>query len=120
LLRPHPEVMAITQRNFVFAHVFSMRQIGRDSALWIMGPLGKHAVEFGSQKLAPHVYELTFVAPLTPGQYGIIPPGATTTPNLAAGGTKAHFSDRCCVHDRRRRGLGSICYANPMNALAGV
>jgi hypothetical protein len=56
------------------------------------GGATKDTVEFGSQKLAPHVYELTFVAPLTPGQYGIIPPGATTTSNLAAGGKIYSFS----------------------------
>jgi hypothetical protein len=56
------------------------------------GGATKDAVAVGSQKLAPHVYELTFVAPLTPGQYGIIPPGATTTSNLAAGGKIFSFS----------------------------
>lgn len=56
------------------------------------GGATKDTVEFGSQKLAPHVYELTFVSPLTPGQYGIIPPGATTTSNLAAGGKIYSFS----------------------------
>jgi len=56
------------------------------------GGATKDTVEFGSQKLAPHVYELTFVAPLTPGQYGIIPPGAMTTSNLAAGGKIYSFS----------------------------
>jgi hypothetical protein len=56
------------------------------------GGATKDTVEFGSQKLAPHVYALTFVTPLAPGQYGIIPPGATTTSNLAAGGKIYSFS----------------------------
>jgi len=56
------------------------------------GGATKDTVGFGSRKLAPHVYELTFAAPLTPGQYGIIPPGATTTSNLAAGGKIYSFS----------------------------
>jgi hypothetical protein len=56
------------------------------------GGAAKDSVEFGSQKLAPHVYELTFITPLTPGQYGIIPPGATATNNLAAAGKIFSFS----------------------------
>jgi hypothetical protein len=56
------------------------------------GGATKDTVEFKSLKLAPHVYELTFIAPLAPGQYGIIPPGATTTSNLAAGGKIYSFS----------------------------
>ena len=56
------------------------------------GGATKDMVEFGSQKLAPHVYELTFVSPLTPGEYGILPPGATATSNLAASGKIFSFS----------------------------
>lgn len=56
------------------------------------GGAAKDRVEFGSQKLAPHVYELTFATLLTPGQYGIIPPGATATTNLAAAGKIFSFS----------------------------
>jgi hypothetical protein len=56
------------------------------------GGASKDAVEFGSQKLAPHVYELTFGAPLSPGEYGILPPGATATSNLAASGKIYSFS----------------------------
>jgi hypothetical protein len=56
------------------------------------GGATKDIVEFGAQKLAPHVYELTFVTPLTPGEYGIVPPGATTTANLAASGKIYSFS----------------------------
>jgi hypothetical protein len=56
------------------------------------GGAAKDSVEFGSQKLAPHVYALTFLTPLTPGQYGIIPPGATASSNMAAGGKIYSFS----------------------------
>ena len=56
------------------------------------GGATKDTVEFGTQKLAPHVYELTFVAPLGPGEYGILPPGATSTSNLAASGKIYSFS----------------------------
>ena len=56
------------------------------------GGATKDTVDFGTQKLAPHVYELTFVAPLTPGEYGILPPGATATSNLAASGKIYSFS----------------------------
>jgi hypothetical protein len=56
------------------------------------GGATKDMVEFGSQKIAPHVYELTFAVPLSPGEYGIIPPGATATSNLAAGGKIFSFS----------------------------
>jgi len=54
------------------------------------GGANKDAV--GTQKMAPHVYELTFVAPLAPGEYGILPPGATATSNLAASGKIYSFS----------------------------
>jgi hypothetical protein len=56
------------------------------------GGAAKDTVEFGSQKMAPHVYELTFITPLSPGQYGIIPPGATASSNMAAGGKIYSFS----------------------------
>jgi hypothetical protein len=56
------------------------------------GGATKDTVDFGSQKLAPHVYELTFGAPLSPGEYGIIPPGATATSNLAASGKIFSFT----------------------------
>jgi hypothetical protein len=56
------------------------------------GGAAKDTVEFGTQKLAPHIYELTFVAPLGPGEYGIIPPGATATSNLASSGKVYSFS----------------------------
>jgi hypothetical protein len=56
------------------------------------GGAAKDTVEFGSQKMAPHVYELTFIAPLAPGQYGIIPPSATASSNMAAGGKIYSFS----------------------------
>jgi hypothetical protein len=74
--------------------VLFIRNIGAVTAgvFHSSGGATKDTVEFGSQKLAPHVYELTLVAPLAPGQYGIIPPGATTTSNLAAGGKIYRFS----------------------------
>jgi hypothetical protein len=56
------------------------------------GGAARDTVDFGSQKLAPHVYELTFATPLSPGQYGILPPGATSTSNLAASGKIYSFS----------------------------
>jgi hypothetical protein len=56
------------------------------------GGANKDMVDFGSQKIAPHVYELSFATPLTPGEYGIVPPGATATSNMAAGGKIYTFS----------------------------
>jgi hypothetical protein len=56
------------------------------------GGAQKDTVTFGSQKLAPHVYELTFDTPLSPGEYGNLPPGATSTSNLAAAGKIFSFS----------------------------
>ena len=56
------------------------------------GGATKDTVTFGTQKLAPHVYELTFGAPLSAGEYGILPPGATATSNLAASGKIYSFS----------------------------
>jgi hypothetical protein len=56
------------------------------------GGAAKDTVPFGAEKLAPHVYELTFGAPLSAGEYGILPPGATATSNLAASGKIYSFS----------------------------
>jgi hypothetical protein len=56
------------------------------------GGATKDMVEFGSQKIAPHVYQLTFATPLTPGEYGIVQPGATATSNLAVAGKIYSFS----------------------------
>jgi hypothetical protein len=56
------------------------------------GGAAKDTVEFGSQKMAAHIYELTFATPLSPGQYGIIPPGVTASSNMAAGGKIYSFS----------------------------
>jgi hypothetical protein len=54
--------------------VLFIRNIGAvtGGVFYSSGGATKDTVEFGSQKLAPHVYELTFVARLAPGQYGII------------------------------------------------
>jgi hypothetical protein len=56
------------------------------------GGAAKDSVPFGAEKLAPHVYELTFGAPLGRGEYGILPPGAMATSNLAASGKIYSFS----------------------------
>lgn len=56
------------------------------------GGATKDMIEFGSQKISPHVYQLTFATPLTPGEYGIVPPGATATSNLAVAGKIYSFS----------------------------
>jgi hypothetical protein len=56
------------------------------------GGATKDTVEFGSQKLAPHMYQLTFVTPPSPGEYGIIPPGAFATKTLAGSGKIFSFS----------------------------
>jgi len=56
------------------------------------GGATKDSVEFGSVKLAPHMYQLTFVTPPSPGEYGIIPPGAIATKTLAANGKIFSFS----------------------------
>jgi hypothetical protein len=56
------------------------------------GGATKDSVPFGAEKLAPHVYELTFGAPLGRGEYGILPPGAMATSNLAASGKIYSFS----------------------------
>jgi hypothetical protein len=50
------------------------------------GGATKDAIEFGSVKLAPHMYQLTSLTPLAPGEYSIIPPGEISTTNLAAHG----------------------------------
>jgi hypothetical protein len=52
----------------------------------------KDTVEFGSQKVAPHMYRLTFSNPPSPGEYGIVPPGAIATTTLAARGKIFSFS----------------------------
>ena len=52
----------------------------------------KDMVAFTSQKLAPHVYQLSFTSPLGPGEYGIVPPGSINTANMAAGGKIYTFS----------------------------
>jgi hypothetical protein len=56
------------------------------------GGATKDTVEFGSQKVAPHMYRLIFSNPPSPGEYGIIPPGAIATTTLAARGKIFSFS----------------------------
>jgi hypothetical protein len=56
------------------------------------GGATKDSIEFGSEKLAPHMYQLTFATPPSPGEYGIIPPGAIATKTLAASGKIFSFS----------------------------
>jgi hypothetical protein len=56
------------------------------------GGATKDSIEFGSAKLAPHMYQLTFATPPSPGEYGIIPPGAVATKTLAGSGKIFSFS----------------------------
>ncbi len=52
----------------------------------------RDAVEFKSAKVAPLTYKITLSAPLAPGEYGFLPPGAFTSRNLASSGKMYTFS----------------------------
>ncbi len=52
----------------------------------------RDAVEFKSTKVAPLTYNITLPAPLAPGEYGFIPPGAFTSRNLASSGKMYTFT----------------------------
>ena len=49
-------------------------------------------VEFQSVKVAPLTYKITLAAPLAPGDYGFLPPGAFASKNLASSGMMYTFS----------------------------
>lgn len=48
-------------------------------------------VPFVANKIAPHLYEFSFPADGTIGEYGILPPGSVSTSNAASGGVLYTF-----------------------------
>jgi hypothetical protein len=52
----------------------------------VSGGATRDAVEFKSEKLAPRLYQITLPAELGKGEYGLLPPGATGSSNMASSG----------------------------------
>jgi hypothetical protein len=50
------------------------------------GGAARDLVEFESKKLMPRVYEVTLTQDAGKGEYGLLPPGATSSANMASGG----------------------------------
>jgi hypothetical protein len=50
------------------------------------GGATRDSVEFKSVKLAPRLYQITLDAALGKGEYGLLPPGATSSSNMASAG----------------------------------
>lgn len=50
------------------------------------GGAARDLVQFDSTKLAPRVYTITLKQDAGKGEYGILPPGATSSSNMASGG----------------------------------
>ena len=50
------------------------------------GGAARDLVEFESKKIAPRVYQVTLKADAGKGEYGLLPPGATASSNMASGG----------------------------------
>lgn len=50
------------------------------------GGATRDSVDFKSVKLAPRLYQITLDATLGKGEYGLLPPGAVSSSNMASGG----------------------------------
>ncbi len=50
------------------------------------GGASRDNVEFQSTKIAPRVYQITLDQALGKGEYGLLPPGAVSSSNMASGG----------------------------------
>jgi hypothetical protein len=50
------------------------------------GGASRDDVQFQSIKIAPRVYQITLDQPLGKGEYGLLPPGAVSSSNMASGG----------------------------------
>ena len=50
------------------------------------GGAKRDMIEFHATKLAPRVYQITLEQSLGKGEYGLLPPGATSSSNMASGG----------------------------------
>lgn len=50
------------------------------------GGASRDNVQFQSTKIAPRVYQITLDQPLGKGEYGLLPPGAVSSSNMASGG----------------------------------
>jgi hypothetical protein len=50
------------------------------------GGAKRDSVEFEAKKLAPRVYQVTIEQTVGKGDYGLLPPGATSSSNMASGG----------------------------------
>ena len=51
-----------------------------------MNPAAQSAIEFKPEKIAPRVYKITLEPEILKGEYGLLPPGATSSSNMASGG----------------------------------
>ncbi len=50
------------------------------------GGAARDSVEFESKRIAPRVYQVTLKADAGKGEYGLLPPGAVSSSNMASGG----------------------------------
>jgi hypothetical protein len=56
------------------------------------GGATRDSVDFKSEKIAPRLYEITLDSSLGKGEYGLLPPGAVSSTNMASGGKIYSFS----------------------------
>jgi hypothetical protein len=56
------------------------------------GGESRDSVDFQSTKVAPRVYQITLEQAAGRGEYGLLPPGATSSSNMASGGKIYSFS----------------------------
>jgi hypothetical protein len=56
------------------------------------GGATRDSVDFKSEKIGPRLYQITLDPSLGKGEYGILPPGAVSSSNMASGGKLYSFS----------------------------
>jgi len=84
-----PEGTAITEYQLLRLRVNSDSREFRSITGGVIHESGgakRDSVEFKPEKIAPRVYKITLEPELQRGEYGLLPPGATSSSNMASGG----------------------------------
>ncbi len=84
-----PEGTAITEYQLLRLRVNSDSREFRSITGGVIHESGgakRDAVEFKPEKIAPRVYKITLEPEILKGEYGLLPPGATSSSNMASGG----------------------------------
>ncbi len=89
-----PEGIAITEYQLLHLHDHSDSREFRSVTGGVVHSSGgaqRDEMEYDSKKIAPRMYEIVLPSTLAKGEYGFLPPGATSSSNMASSGKMYTF-----------------------------